>query len=246
MIDIHCHILPEIDDGAENLEMSLAMAKQAVEDGVTHIVATPHFRPPYDYDLQLELRKERIAFLREELAKEQLPLVLLEGAEVQTQEYPFKQLLVKYPQLLVPGSTPGHRTVLIELPLDMPADRVKDLFFLAQLSHTDMILAHPERQPNFLNNIAALKELLGNGLMLQFNATSISKGFFHRRINHGILELMETAPEQVFLASDAHDSERRPCRLSTAAEVILPALGDEAWQLMTERNQRRLLGTALN
>jgi len=242
MIDIHCHILPEIDDGAENLEMSLAMAKQAVEDGVTHIVVTPHFRPPYDYDLQLQLREERLATLRAALAEKQLPLTLLKGAEVQTQEYPFKELLVRYPQLLIPGSTPEHKTVLLELPLDMAADRVKDIYFLAQLYHTDMILAHPERQPNFLNNVSALKELLEHGLMLQFNATSIRKGFFRRRMNRGILELMAAAPEQVFLASDAHEPEERPCRLSPASEVILPALGEEAWQMMTESNPRRVLG----
>ena len=68
MIDLHCHILPGIDDGAPDLETSLNLARQAVDDGITHIVATPHFRYPVDFAAQLSARHAAANTLRKALA----------------------------------------------------------------------------------------------------------------------------------------------------------------------------------
>ena len=245
MIDIHCHILPEIDDGAQSLEMTLAMARQAVADGITQVVATPHFRPPYELLPQLALRRQRLEEVRAALKEAAIPLELLAGAEVQAQDFTFKELLKEHPQLLIPGSDAGGEApaVLLELPMEMPVEWAKDLFFLAQLHHFRMVLAHPERQPNFLAQTEALKDLLSQGAMLQFNATSIHRGFlFGRRLNRAIFALMAAAPEQVFLATDAHETEHRPCRLTDVKDIVVKELGEEAWHLMTEGNARRLMG----
>ena len=245
MIDIHCHILPEIDDGAPNMEVALAMARQAVEDGITHIVATPHFRPPYELHPQLALRAQRLEELRAALKEAGIPLELLAGAEVQARDNTFKELLKQHPQLLVPnterdGAAPA---VLLELPMEMPVDWAQELFFLAQLHHFRMVLAHPERQPNFLSQLSELQSLASQGMMLQFNATSIHRGFlFGRRLNRAIFTLMAEAPEQVFLATDAHETEHRPCCLTEVKDIVVKAVGEAAWRLMTEENARRLLG----
>ena len=245
MIDIHCHILPEIDDGAPDMETALAMARQATADGITHIVATPHFRPPYELHPQLALRARRLEEFRAALKEAGISLEVLAGGEVQAQDYTFKELLKENPQLLVPGSGQGAEApaVLLELPMTMPVEWAKELFFLAQVHHFRMIVAHPERQPNFLAQVETLKGLLDQGLMLQFNATSIHRGFlFGRRLNRAIFALMAEAPEQVFLATDAHETERRPCRLGEVEDIVAKAVGAEAWRLMTEENARRLLG----
>ncbi len=245
MIDIHCHILPEIDDGAPSMEVALAMARQAADDGITHIVATPHFRPPYELLPQLALRARRVEEFRAALKEAGIPLEVLAGAEVQAQDYTFKELLKQHPQLLIPntGRDGAPPAVLLELPMEMPVEWAKELFFLAQLHHFRMILAHPERQPNFLSQISALQELISQGMMLQFNATSIHRGFlFGRRLNRAIFSLMAAAPEQVFLATDAHETENRPCCLGEVKDIVAKAVGEAAWCLMTEENARRLLG----
>ena len=245
MIDIHCHILPEIDDGAPDMETALAMARQAVADGITHTVATPHFRPPYELVPQLARRAQRAEEFRAALKEAGIPLEIIVGAEVQAQDYTFKELLKENPQLLIPGTDRDGTApaVLLELPMAMPVEWAKELFFLAQLHHFRMILAHPERQPNFLAQTEALKELLAQGMMLQFNATSIHRGFlFGRRLNRAVFALMAAAPERVFLATDAHETENRPCCLTEVREIVVKAVGEEAWQLMTEGNARSLLG----
>ncbi|MDH3783622.1 MAG: hypothetical protein OES33_12960, partial [Desulfobulbaceae bacterium] len=79
MIDLHCHILPGIDDGAENIKESIHMAKVAADDGISHIVATPHVRdtlhPP-------DLLKKHVTRLNEALQKDQVPVEILYGADV--------------------------------------------------------------------------------------------------------------------------------------------------------------------
>ncbi|HGL5698543.1 CpsB/CapC family capsule biosynthesis tyrosine phosphatase, partial [Enterococcus faecalis] len=81
MIDLHCHILPGIDDGAENLEASIAMAEKAIQQGITHILCTPHHNNG-KYSNEKSQVISLVASLQAELEKRQLPLTLLEGQEV--------------------------------------------------------------------------------------------------------------------------------------------------------------------
>ena len=119
-----------------------------------------------------------------------------------------------------------------------------DLLFLAQTHGFRMILAHPERQPGFTGAYDTLAPLLERGLMLQFNADSLAGGFFSLWRRRTMLRLMHLAPEQVFLATDAHDPSERPCRLSPARHAVESALGREFWTRLTEANPRALLGIA--
>ena len=81
MIDLHCHILPGVDDGAENIEASIAMAEQAVSQGITHILCTPHHNNGKYTNPKSEVIS-LVASLQAELDKRKLPLTVLEGQEV--------------------------------------------------------------------------------------------------------------------------------------------------------------------
>ena len=245
MIDLHCHILPGIDDGAPNLETSLELAHQAVDDGITQIVATPHFRYPIDFAAQLVARENAATQLRHALKEHDLPLEIMCGGEFQVDETPFETLR-QFPGMCYPtqgDATP--RAVLIELPPAADVLRAGDILFQAQLHQEapeHIVIAHPERQPGFCEHTKQLKELFERGLRLQFNADTFVHTFWMRKVIHSALELMRFAPQQVYLSTDAHDATMRPCRLSVAHKAIAGALGEEFWTQLTERNPRVLLG----
>ena len=242
MIDLHCHLLPAIDDGAQSLEETLALARQAVEDGIHTVVATPHFRHPVDFQQQLQARKTALQATREALQRENIPLNLLEGGEITANGHLFREVFPKFPALLLPTPPNSTPTALGELPLDLEVTHAQGLLFEAQLNGFQLLLAHPERYPGFRNNIPLLKSLLDKGILLQFNQESLRTGFFHARHAKPILDLMAYAPQQVFLASDAHHPTFRPCRLSPAKTLVTQTLGENSWSLMTFHNQQKIMG----
>src|SRR5437879_1610099 len=86
MLDLHCHILPEVDDGAASLQEALDMARFCVADGITHITATPHCNRAWPYFRNDIL--PRVAALNDELAKANIPLIVLPGSEIQLTDVP--------------------------------------------------------------------------------------------------------------------------------------------------------------
>ncbi len=242
MIDLHCHLLPAIDDGAQSLEETLALGRQAVEDGIHTVVATPHFRPPMDFLQQLEARKQALQTTREALQREKIPLTLLEGGEITANGHLFREVFPLLPALLLPTPPQLPPTALVELPLDLEVTHAQGLLFEAQLNGFQLILAHPERYPGFHKNLPLLKSLLDKGIFLQFNQDSLRTGFFRGRHAKPILELMAYAPQQVLLATDAHHPQYRPCLLSPAKETVTHALGDTFWIALTTTNPKSLLG----
>ena len=242
MIDIHCHILPGIDDGSPDLTTSLAMARQAVADGVTAVVATPHFRPPVDYPAQLDARKDAFAALTAALSDQNIPLKLICGAECTVNGHLFYDVFPQHPTLLYPIQNPGApKTALVELPMDMEVSHAGDVLFNAQLQGYRIVLAHPERQPGFFKDLDELKGMLNRGIFLQFNEDDLQTGFFHRKMTRAITELMQYCPDQVFLGSDAHETEYRPCKLTPARAAIVAALGEAFWNKLTVENPTALL-----
>ena len=241
MIDLHCHILPGIDDGSPTLETSLELARQAIADGITHIVATPHFRYPIDFAAQLVARTRAAEQLRKALTEANMPLTIACGGEFQVDETPFETLR-RFPEMCYPTQP---RAALIELPPTADVLRAGDILFQAQL-HQDapevIVIAHPERQPGFCEHTKQLMELQERGLRLQFNADSFVHTFWMRKVIHAALTLMEHAPAQVYLSTDAHEPTMRPCRLSVAHKAIAGAFGEAFWTVLTEHNPRQLLG----
>lgn len=242
MIDIHCHILPGIDDGSPDLQTSIAMARQAVEDGVTDIVATPHFRPPIEVEAQIAARKNAFETLTKALAEKKIPLRLHCGAECMVNGHLFYQEFPKYPTLMIPIQGENQPpTALVELPLEMGVEHASDVLFHAQLQGYRIVLAHPERQPRFLKELETLRGMLDRGIILQFNEDDLKPGFWHRKMTNAITDLMKYSPDQVLLASDSHELKYRPCKLSPAKEAVVKALGEAFWTKLTVENPATLL-----
>jgi protein-tyrosine phosphatase len=206
MLDLHCHILPDVDDGAASLEEALAMARLCVADGITHITATPHCNRAWPFYRPDVL--PRVAAFNEELAKAELSLTVLPGSEIQlasVRAYRSEFEAGRYCHL---GD--GRSFTLLEFSWharNYPpgADAPQLVAWLRKQGMTPLI-AHPERHEFFRDEPPRLRALVEAGAWLQITVDSLLG-------NHGEAprvaaeEMLGTYPE-VVLATDAHNLRR--------------------------------------
>lgn len=144
MIDLHCHILAGIDDGAESMDASLAMAREAVDQGITHILCTPHHNNGR-YDNPKATVISTVALLQAELDQRNLPLTLLEGQEVRITGELLEE--IRRDQILFTDLSDVY--LLIEFPtMDVPA-YTEELFFELRALGKVPVIVHPERNAKF-------------------------------------------------------------------------------------------------
>lgn len=217
MIDFHSHILPGMDDGARDLEMSLKMLEESAAQGVSLMCATPHFyaeeNSPQEF---LKRRKEAIEILKPNL-REEFPEIKL-GAEVMYFEGICR---VKDIELLKIEDTD---ILLLEMPSTQWTSRMwHDVEELSSRPNTRVMLAHIERYLQF----GAEKYLTNSSLrciLIQSNAENFLAGFFQR---HKAIKMLKSGLIDV-LGSDSHNVTSRAQKLKQAREVIADNMGEEA------------------
>ena len=212
MVDIHNHLLYGLDDGPADLATSVALARLAADDGITHVVCTPHASGSFPYD------PARIAThadaLREELAREQIPLTLGIGCDFHL-SYDNIQEALAVPQKYALN---GGNYLLVELPDFGLPQTLSDTFYQFQLAGLQPILTHPERNPTLQKDTTRLAEWVRNGLLIQVTAGSVTgrMGKTAQAMAHRLL-----ADRWVhFLATDAHNLTTRPPRLAEARDAV--------------------------
>ena len=211
-VDIHCHILPGVDDGAPSLADSLEMAAMASADGIRTIIATPHANHEYP-PLPAEEYLQRIANLQVEIDRIQMPLRILPGADVQITETLVARVRAR--QILTLADT--GRYILLELPHDIyiPID---DLMAELKTIGTRSILSHPERNPGIQANLDLLEPLVERGCLLQVTAGSIL-GEFGREPQAIALHMLRHRLAH-FVATDAHSPRFRKPLLRQAYRSV--------------------------
>jgi protein-tyrosine phosphatase len=211
VIDLHCHILPGLDDGPSNLDFSLAMARAAVESGTQLIVATPHIRA--DFDVEPTEIEPRVDLFNERLQRERLPLRVLPGAEIgwaNALELDDRQLA-----RLSLGS--GHR-VLLESPYGKKPVDLEAIISGLSGRGFQAVLAHPERCPLFQRDPERLRQIVAGGTLCSITAGSMVGRFGQTVKAFTVQMLREGLVHDV--ASDAHDHLHRPPDLASGfAEV---------------------------
>jgi protein-tyrosine phosphatase len=217
-VDIHCHLLPAIDDGAANWEESLAMARMAVADGISVIVATPHQLGSFSHNGAAAIRLD-VEQLQSRLDAEQIPLRVLPGADVRIEA----DLVARLGRGEVLSLADNGRYVLLELPHEMyfPLNRL-----LAELSAAGYqgILSHPERNEGILADPEVLTPLVAQGCLLQITADSL-RGAFGTRSRQLSQKLVDRGLVH-FVSTDAHGTKRRRPQLREAFEMVA-SLSDE-------------------
>lgn len=218
-IDLHCHLLPGIDDGAGDWNTSLQMARLAVADGIGTIVATPHW--PLDENTTAGPRVlELAAEAQERLNAAAIPLRVHAGHELQI-SWEIDASLAAGQALPLAGT----RFLLLETPYFNLPPYLRDLLFRLQSSGYRPILAHPERNPEVQYDVTVLEELVDAGCLLQVNAGSLL-GRFGRRTQRAANRLLMRGWVQL-VASDAHNTAGRPPKLAEAAREAAKLIGPD-------------------
>jgi protein-tyrosine phosphatase len=204
VIDLHCHVLPDIDDGPANLEESLQMARAAIDDGIRTIVATPHVN--HRYGSELETIDMRVEELRAALAREELPISLLAGAEIALSRLPGLD------DVQIRALSLGDSScALVESPYTPVGSLIEESLFDLRIRGFRPLLAHPERCPEFQRDVPRLERLVDSGVACSLSAGSIA-GQFGETVRRFAFRLLER--ELVHnVSSDAHDPLRRAPRL---------------------------------
>lgn len=228
MIDLHCHILPGIDDGAPDLATALAMARIAVADGIEVIACTPHIYPGLYENTSAGIRSA-IQSLQTELDQAAIPLRLLEGADVHLAP----DLLGALRADRVPTLN-RTRYLLLEPPHHVAPPRFEEQVFNLLVNGYVPVITHPERLTWIEDNYPIFLRLAKAGAWLQVTAGALT-GRFGRRPKYWSQRLLDEGPVHI-IASDAHSVHRRPPLLAEAREAAARQVGAvEAWAMVRER-----------
>ena len=202
MFDLHSHLLPGIDDGAPDLETSLAMARAFVDQGVECVACTPHILPGLFHNTGPQIRKA-VAELQLRLEDAGIPLKLVTGAD--------NHIVPDF----VDGLKRGHLLtladtayVLVEPPHHVAPARVEELFFAILLAGYVPVLTHPERLTWIENKYDVMERLASRGVWMQITSGSLT-GSFGRRPRYWAERMLEEGLVHI-LATDAHNMKGRP------------------------------------
>lgn len=219
MIDIHSHILHNVDDGAKDFEEAIEMARIAESDGIRKMVATPH----YIYGETVLVKKdylEKIAVLNNELSKLDIDIEVLSGNEVYIDPQIYKLLNED-----MYCSINNSKYLLIEFPMyDIPR-YAEDVIYNLKLEGITPIIAHPERYHKVIDDSSILEKYIELGAKCQTNSGSIT-GRFGKKVMETAYDLIENGYINV-IASDAHSTNSRKPKMSSALQIIKSKYGDE-------------------
>ncbi|HEX7706696.1 MAG TPA: CpsB/CapC family capsule biosynthesis tyrosine phosphatase [Thermoanaerobaculia bacterium] len=235
MIDIHHHCLPGVDDGPDSIEEAAEMCSIAASEGIETIVATPHV-----------LRGRWPAFTLQELAAK------LRALQVRTGNTPKLLLGSEYffahdmCDVLQAGESiaplAGSRYVLLELPANGVPPMIEQPLYRAQLEGWTPILAHPERNLMLQARPELLRSLVEHGLKTQLTAGSLV-GEFGKKAQAAAETFLEAGLIH-FLATDAHNTTKRPPRVSAAIRRLRELVGDEIADQLTRHNPAAVVAGA--
>ena len=212
MVDLHHHLLPGLDDGSPDLPSSIAMARAAVADGITHVVCTPHASDRYEFDpaVTYRLRGE----LADALSREGIELQLGTGCDLHL-SYDNIQDALKRPRRYTVN---GTEYLLIELPDYSLSPNLLQTFYELRVAGMTPILTHPERNPTLQNEPWRLTEWIEGGLLTQVTAASVL-GQMGRPAKKLALDLLSRRQVH-FISTDAHNLTSRPPRMRAAHKAI--------------------------
>jgi len=230
MIDLHCHMLPAIDDGPTDLETSLAMARMAVADGIQVTACTPHIYPGL-YENDADGIRIAIARFRNRLHSEAIPLRLVTGADV----HMTPDLVEGLNSRRIP-TLAGSRYFLFEPPHHVAPPRLDQMVFDLMAAGYVPVITHPERLSWVETHYKDFIALARKGAWLQLTAGALTGGY-GRRPRYWAERFLDEGWVHI-LASDAHHDRRRPPLLADARAAAARRLGDvEATHLVVTRPQ---------
>ena len=219
LCDMHCHIIPGVDDGARSMEDALAILEDEKKNGVSDIIITPHYRRDmFETDRQVVLKK--FLELKEEAARLYPGLRLYPGCEFHA-NMDMEQMVSDEPLYRMIGS----RYILLEFSGAHPKEYIRERTYALLSRGYTPILAHIERYPPLVRDMSIVGELKDMGAMIQVNADALIgkdgwgfRGFSRKLLKNDLID---------FVGSDTHNRTGRACHLEKAYRYVSRKLGND-------------------
>ncbi|WP_417760620.1 tyrosine-protein phosphatase [Shewanella sp.] len=235
MYDIHCHVIPNIDDGARTMDEALALLQLAHSSGISHVVATPHMHPGI-FDNTPASIHQGLQQLKQHIQDEGLDLQLAAAAEV--------RLCAELPRWIEADEVPylgeyqGYKVLLLEFPHShIPVGAEQLVKWLIGRDILPMI-AHPERNRDVQKNIKKLLPFRRMNCLLQLTASSVIGDMGEASLSTAVDLLEDNAVDVV--ATDAHNMHRRPPKLAEAHAAIAAVYGQEYADKLTKQTPAQI------
>lgn len=233
MVDIHTHIIPNVDDGSKNVEESFQIFKEAHENGFTDIILTPHYIKDY-YETNTEIREFWVKSIQDTLDKLQIPIKVYVGNEIYVSEDMDKLIYNKQVSCLN-----NSRYVLFELPMNSEIKYLEEIIFKIFNLDKIPIIAHPERYSFVKKDISLIKKLHEKGVLFQSNYGSIlelygkdAKKTLERLLKENLIS---------FVASDVHRPKSIYNNIEQSEERIKQIIGEKKLEELTTINPRKII-----
>jgi protein-tyrosine phosphatase len=230
VVDIHSHILWEVDDGSKSLEMSVAMCRMAAADGITHQVATPHANDRYHYD------RAYLQSLVDHLQTQVGDAIKLSlGCDFHLSYENMQDVLANPAHYAIAGT----HYMLVELSNYSVPQQTTDCFTQLGDRGITAVITHPERNPILRESPQRVLEWAEQGCVIQVTGSALT-GFWGERTRRAAQWLLEHDAVHV-LATDAHDTQKRVPVLSSAREAAAEICGEERAEVLVEGNPRAII-----
>lgn len=233
MIDIHCHILPGVDDGSKDLEESLEMAKISQNEGIKKIINTSHYRPDFNFE-KGEILLEKLNDFNDFLKENNIDIEVFIGNELY-----YGDDLLEYIDKNEFYTLNNSRYLLIEFsPMRVPQN-LCDVIYELKIRGYIPIFAHVERYPDIQENPNIIYDCIKEGALIQVNASSVLGRNFKEAnklcdilLNHNMIH---------FIATDAHSSNRRTPKIKDAYEYIMDKYGEDRANKLFKENANKII-----
>ena len=233
MIDIHCHPLPETDDGAKSFDIAVAMCQMAAKEGTTHLVATPHCNYRYQFDAQ----SNRIKLKELQAAVGESPKLLL-GCDFHLSYDNLRKLAENGSDFSINKT----QYLLVEFADHFIPDQMDNVFYEIEMAGLTPIITHPERNPVIQRKSELLYRWALRGCLIQITAMSYMGGFGPRA--QALSEQWLERNMVHFFASDGHNLTSRPPVLSSCYNKVVSVRGKDVAELLLEANPSAVINGA--
>ena len=232
MIDIHSHILPGLDDGAQSIEQSLEILQELINQNVEEVIATPHIISG-SYDNNRKSIDEKFDELSSKISKNRLQIKIHKGAEVYFEPNLIEK--VKREKLTLASSS----YVLIESDLQRFPNNFFETLFQFQNEGFIPILAHAERYHQFVNDFDHLLDIINHGILIQMNCGSLF-GQYGERIQNLAHKMLKVGCVH-FIASDVHNLGRHPVLMNSAYQYLTEKYSESLAEFLMNENPKRVV-----
>lgn len=231
--DIHCHILPHVDDGSKSTDMSRDMLRIAYKNGIRHIVLTPHYMIGRFEGESQDIYQEYRLFL-EKIQDDFPDMEFFFGREIF-----FGEDIIELLDEKVTSTINDTDYALIEFHPSAGADYIAQSLYKVENAGYTPILAHIERYPDLLKNVKMIEQIVESGAYVQVNASSVA-GKLGMGVKHQLIKLMKKGLVH-FVATDAHSNRSRGPYLDECVKYITKKLGEDYVEELLIENPRKML-----